>query len=96
MKWLLLKFKKEISTTLLFGRKVMRKLNNIFLKKQRHYFAYKGPYGQSYVFPSSHVQMWELDHKIKLSTKELMLSKYSIGEYSWESFRQQGDPTRPP
>ena len=24
---------------------------------------YKGPYSQSYGFPSSHVQMWELDHK---------------------------------
>ena len=33
------------------------------LKKQRHHFAYKGPYSQSYVFSNSHVQMWELDHK---------------------------------
>ena len=33
------------------------------LKKQRHYFADKGPYGQSYGFSSSHVWMWELDHK---------------------------------
>ena len=33
------------------------------IKKQRHYFANKGPYSQSYGFPSSHVQMWELDHK---------------------------------
>ena len=31
--------------------------------KQRHYFANKGPYNQSYDFPSSHVWMWELDHK---------------------------------
>ena len=30
---------------------------------QRHYFAYKGPSSQSYVFSSSHVWMWELDHK---------------------------------
>ena len=27
------------------------------IKKQRHYFADKGPYCQSYGFPSSHVQM---------------------------------------
>ena len=31
--------------------------------KQRHYFANKGLYYQSYDFPSSHVWMWELDHK---------------------------------
>ena len=33
------------------------------IKKQRHHFADKGPYSQSYGFPSSHVWMWELDHK---------------------------------
>ena len=33
------------------------------IKKQRHYFAYKGPSSQSYGFPSSHVWMWELDYK---------------------------------
>ena len=33
------------------------------IKKQRHYFANKGPYSQSYGFSSSHVWMWELDHK---------------------------------
>ena len=32
-------------------------------EKQRHHFADKGPYSQSYGFPSRHVQMWELDHK---------------------------------
>ena len=31
--------------------------------KQRHYFAHKGPYSQSYGFSSSHVWMWELVHK---------------------------------
>ena len=30
---------------------------------QRHYFANKGPYSQSYDFSSSYVHMWELDHK---------------------------------
>ena len=33
------------------------------IKKQRHYFADKGPLSQSYGFSSSHVWMWELDHK---------------------------------
>ena len=33
------------------------------IKKQRHHFANKGPYSQSYGFSSSHVQMWELAHK---------------------------------
>ena len=32
-------------------------------KKQRHYFADKGWYSQSYGFSSSHVWMWQLDHK---------------------------------
>ena len=31
--------------------------------KSRHYFANKGPSSQSYGFSSSHVWMWELDHK---------------------------------
>ena len=33
------------------------------IKKQRHHFADKGPYSQSYAFSSSHVWMWELDYK---------------------------------
>ena len=33
------------------------------IKKQKHHFADKGPYSQSYGFSSSHVKMWELDHK---------------------------------
>ena len=46
----------EIKRCLLLGRKAMTNLN-------RHHFAGKGPYSQSYGFSSSHVQMWELDHK---------------------------------
>ena len=34
-----------------------------YIRKQRHYFANKGPSSQSYGFSSSHVWMWELDHK---------------------------------
>ena len=31
--------------------------------KQRHHFADKGPYGQSYRVSSSHVWMRQMDHK---------------------------------
>ena len=43
----------EIKKRLLLGRKVMTNLDS----KQRHYFASKGPSGQSYVFSSSQVWM---------------------------------------
>ena len=33
------------------------------IEKQRHYFANKGLSSQSHGFSSSHVWMWELDHK---------------------------------
>ena len=33
------------------------------IKKQRHYFANKGPPSQSYGFSSSHIWMWQLDCK---------------------------------
>ena len=33
------------------------------IKKQRHYFANRGPSSQGYSFSSSHVRMWELDYK---------------------------------
>ena len=34
------------------------------IKKQRHYFADKGPSSQNSGFSSSHVWMWELDYKV--------------------------------
>ena len=49
----------EIKRHLFLRRKVMINLGNI--KKQRHYFANKGPSSQAYGFPSGHVWMWELD-----------------------------------
>ena len=39
------------------------------IKKQRHYFADKGPYSQSYGFSSSHVWMLRLDPKEGLVLK---------------------------
>ena len=61
-----------------------------YIKKKRYYFTNKGLSTQSYGFSSSHVWLWELD---KLSTEELMLLNYGVGEYSWESLGLQGDPT---
>ena len=39
------------------------------IKKQRHYFADKGPFSQCYSVFSSHVWMWELDYKESWSLK---------------------------
>ena len=52
----------EIKRGLLLGRKAMTNLDGI-LKKQRCYFANKGPSSRSYGFSSGHVWMWELDYK---------------------------------
>ena len=51
----------DIKRHLFLGRKA--KTNQDSIWKIRHDFANKGPYSQSYGFSSSHVQMWELDHK---------------------------------
>ena len=46
----------EIKRHLLRGRKAMTNQDNV-LKKQRHHFANKGLYSQSYGFSHGHVQM---------------------------------------
>ena len=43
------------------------------VKKQRHHFADKGPYSQSYSFSSSRVWIWELDHKEGCAVEELIV-----------------------
>ena len=53
---------REVKRCLLLGRKAMTKPRQ-HIKKQRHYFANKGPSSQSYGFSNSHVWMWELDYK---------------------------------
>ena len=47
----------EIKKRLLLGRKVMTNLGSRDIKKQRHYFANKGPSSQGYGFFSDHVWM---------------------------------------
>ena len=44
----------EIIRCLLLGREPMINLDGV-LKKQKHHFANKGPYNQSYGFSCSHV-----------------------------------------
>ena len=64
------------------------------IKKQRHYFAHKGMYSQSYGFSSSCMDV-RVRLERKLSTEELMLLNCGVGEDSWESLGQKGDPTSP-
>ena len=52
----------KIKRRLLLGRKAMTNLRQ-HIKRQRYYFADKDPSSQGYGFSSSHVWMWELDHK---------------------------------
>ena len=44
------------------------------IKKQRHHFADKGLYNQSYGFSSSHVQVWEPDYKESWAPKNWCFS----------------------
>ena len=45
-----------------------------YIKKQRHYFANKGPSSQGYGFFSSNVWMWELDYKKSWALKNWFFS----------------------
>ena len=51
----------EVKRCLFLGRKSDKPRKCI--KKQRHHFSNKGLSSESYGFSSSHVWMWELDHK---------------------------------
>ena len=63
------------------------------IKNQRYHFDDEGSYSQSYDFSSSHVGMWELNHKEGLSPEELMLSNCGAEDDSWESLGLQGGQT---
>ena len=84
----------EIKRYLLLGRKAMTKLDSI--KKQRHYFANKVSPSQRYGFSSSHVWMWELDHKETWALKNWCFLNCGAGEDPWESLGLQGDQTSQP
>ena len=53
----------EIRRRLLLGRKVMTNLNSVLKSKDLPHFSDKGLYSQGSDLSSSHIQMWELDHK---------------------------------
>ena len=62
------------------------------IKQEKHHFANKVLSSQSYGFSSSHVWMWELNHK-----ESWVLKNWCFGivvlEKTWESLGWQGDPT---
>ena len=63
---------------------------------QRHHFANKDPYSQSYGFSSSHVWMWQLDHKegwVPNNWCSQILIWIKSLEDAWESLGQQRDKT---
>ena len=68
----------EIKRHLFLGRKTMSNLDNI-LKKQRYYFADKGPSSQNYGFSMYGCESWTIK---KLSAEELMLLTCGVGENS--------------
>ena len=51
------------------------------IKKQRHYFANKGPCSQSYGFSSSHVWMWELYYKETWALKNWTVVLLNCGAF---------------
>ena len=58
------------------------------IKKQRYYFANKGPSSQSYGFSSSHLWMWELAYK-----ESWMLKNWCVWTVVLEKTREQGVQT---
>ena len=65
------------------------------IKKQRHYFANKGPSSQVCGFSSSHVWMWELDYKESWALKNWCFWPMVL-EKTLESLELQGDATSLP
>ena len=62
------------------------------IKKQRHYFAKKGPSSKSYGFPNSHVWMLELDNKASWVLKNwcfwtLVLEKTLVSPLDCKEFQ---------
>ena len=83
----------KIKKCLLLGRKAVTSLDSI-LKKQRCYFANKGPSSPSYGFSSGHVWMRELDYKESWMLKSDAFELWWWRRL-WESHGLQGDPTSP-
>ena len=56
-------------------------------KKQRHYFANKGPSCQNYCFSSNQVWMWVLDHKESWVSKNWLIGRPGC----WERLKAGGE-----
>ena len=82
----------EIKGCLLLGRKVMTILDSI-LKSRGIILPTRQ--SQSYSLSSSHIQMWQLDHKEGWALKNWMLSNCGAREDSWESLGQQRWSNKP-
>ena len=85
-------FSHEIKRHLLLERKAVTNLDSI-LKSQRHYFADKVLSSQSYSFSSSHVWMWELNHKERWVPKNwcfwtMVLEKALKSPLDWRRLNQ--------
>ena len=65
------------------------------IKKQRHYFADKGPSSQSCGFSSGHVWMWELDQKEGWAQKNLCFLIVALEKTLESPLQLQGDPISP-
>ena len=81
----------EIKKRLLLGRKAMQPRQHI--KKQRQYFANKGPSSQSYGFASSYVWVWELNYKESWALKNwcfwtVVLEKTLESPLDWRRSKQ--------
>ena len=83
----------EIKQHLLLGRKVMPNLDSL-LKSRDITLPTKFHLVKALVFPvvMYGCESWTIK---KLSTEELMLLNCAVGEDSWESLGQRGDPTSP-
>ena len=78
----------EIKRHLLLGRKAMTNLDKQHVKKQRHYFANKGPSSQSYGFSSI---MYECENwivKIAEGQRIDAFENCGVGEDSCEALGQ--------
>ena len=65
------------------------------IKKQKYYFANKGPSSQGYGFSSSHVWVLELDYKESWEPKNWSFWAVVLEKTLDSSFGLQGDPTSP-
>ena len=83
----------EIKRWLLLGRKAMTNLDSI-LKTRDITLLTKVRLVKAMVFPVVMYWMWELDHKESWVPKNWCCWT-GVGEDSWESLGQQGDPTSP-